>query len=88
MAKKSAEGSATSKTRKDVAPKPATTPSHEEIALRAYHIYLQRNGSPGNAFEDWKRAEQESVRPARGDALQAALEVDDPAVVLEPPGAC
>jgi hypothetical protein len=64
MAKKSAEGSATSKTRKDVAPKPATTPSHEEIALRAYHIYLQRNGSPGSAFEDWKRAEQELVREA------------------------
>jgi Protein of unknown function (DUF2934) len=34
-------------------------PTQEEIALRAYHIYLQRNGAPGNPFEDWTRAEQE-----------------------------
>ena len=64
MAKKSAEGTATSKTGKTVAPKSASAPSHEEIALRAYHIYLQRNGAPGNPFEDWKRAEQELVQEA------------------------
>lgn len=64
MAKKSAEGTATSKARKAAAPKAASEPSHEEIALRAYHIYLQRNGSPGNPFEDWKRAEQELTHEA------------------------
>ena len=64
MAKKSAEATATPKTRKAVAPKKASSPTHEEIALRAYHIYLQRNGAPGNPFEDWKRAEQELVREA------------------------
>lgn len=36
-----------------------TKPTSEEIALRAYHIYLERGGTPGNAFEDWTRAERE-----------------------------
>jgi len=31
----------------------------EEIALRAYHIYLERRGAPGNPLEDWTRAERE-----------------------------
>jgi len=34
-------------------------PTHEQIALRAYHIYLERKGAPGNPFEDWARAERE-----------------------------
>lgn len=44
--------------------KPRSTkrqPTHEEIALRAYQIYLERGGSPGNEFEDWARAERELV---------------------------
>jgi hypothetical protein len=48
---------ATSKERKGSAKKPA--PTHDEIALRAYHIYLERNGAAGNPFDDWKQAEQE-----------------------------
>jgi Protein of unknown function (DUF2934) len=36
-----------------------TNPTTEEIALRAYHIYLERDGAPGNALEDWTRAELE-----------------------------
>jgi len=34
-------------------------PSSEEIALRAYHIYLERNGAPGDPHADWLRAEAE-----------------------------
>ena len=34
-------------------------PSHEEIALRAYHIFLERNGAPGDPHSDWLRAEAE-----------------------------
>ena len=52
----------TDKSRKAPAPKPA--PTHDEVALRAYHIYLQRNGAPGNPFDDWKQAEQELVAEA------------------------
>lgn len=34
-------------------------PTQEEIALCAYHIYLERKGAPGNPLEDWIRAERE-----------------------------
>jgi hypothetical protein len=59
MPKKSASETAARKSRKSPAAKSA--PTHDEIALRAYHIYLQRNGAPGNPLDDWKRAEQELV---------------------------
>lgn len=36
-----------------------SAPTHEEIALRAYEIYLERGGAPGDALEDWTRAEHE-----------------------------
>ena len=41
--------------------KAKSLPSHEEIALRAYQIYLERGGSPGNPLEDWTRAERELI---------------------------
>jgi hypothetical protein len=53
-------------------------PTTEEIALRAYQIYLERAGAPGNALDDWTRAErellQESSKPRRrpGPKLVAA----------------
>jgi hypothetical protein len=54
-------------------------PTTEEIALRAYHIYLERGGAPGNPLEDWTRAEREllekSTKPRRsklGPKLVAA----------------
>jgi hypothetical protein len=31
----------------------------EDIALRAYQIYLERAGAPGNPLDDWTRAELE-----------------------------
>ena len=34
-------------------------PTREEIALRAYEIYLERAGAPGDALQDWTRAERE-----------------------------
>jgi Protein of unknown function (DUF2934) len=39
--------------------KAKTLPTQEEIALRAYHIYLERGSTPGNPHEDWLRAERE-----------------------------
>jgi len=49
-----------------------TNPTTEEIALRAYQIYLERGGTPGNALEDWTRAEreleEESSKPRRRPA--------------------
>jgi hypothetical protein len=55
------------KTRKSSSPtitKPRTAgtyPTTEEIALRAYQIFLERGGAPGNALEDWTRAERELI---------------------------
>jgi len=57
MPKKSTTATTTPKPRKTRAAKAA--PTQEEIALRAYHIFLQRNGGPGNPFEDWTTAERQ-----------------------------
>ena len=38
------------------------TPSHEEIRRRAYEIYLERGGLPGDELDDWLRAERELRR--------------------------
>jgi hypothetical protein len=37
----------------------------QKIALRAYEIYLERNGAPGNPLEDWVRAERELLQKPR-----------------------
>jgi hypothetical protein len=39
-----------------------TLPSQEQIAVRAYEIYLERGGAPGNPLEDWTRAERELLQ--------------------------
>ncbi len=50
--------------KKTAARKPAPTP--DDIALRAYHIYLERGCTPGDPMQDWLQAERElSSRPAK-----------------------
>jgi hypothetical protein len=44
----------------------------EKIALRAYEIYLERNGAPGNPLEDWVRAEREILAKSRKTTKKAA----------------
>lgn len=39
--------------------------SQQKIELRAYEIYLERNGAPGNPLEDWVRAEREILQKTR-----------------------
>lgn len=34
-------------------------PSADQVARRAYELYLQRGGQPGHAMEDWLQAERE-----------------------------
>ena len=34
-------------------------PSAEEIARRAYELYVARGGTHGHDIEDWRQAEQE-----------------------------
>jgi hypothetical protein len=56
---KSAATEAPKKTRKAPSPAPAAGPSYDQIALRAYHIYLERDGAPGDPVQDWLQAERE-----------------------------
>lgn len=35
------------------------TPNRDDIRRRAYEIYQERNGTPGNPADDWTRAERE-----------------------------
>jgi hypothetical protein len=43
-------------------PLPQTTSKNgdlkQKIAEKAYELYLQRNGAPGSAEEDWRQAEK------------------------------
>jgi hypothetical protein len=34
-------------------------PTPDEIAFRAYHIYLERGCTPGDPMQDWLQAERE-----------------------------
>jgi Protein of unknown function (DUF2934) len=43
--------------------------SHEQIRLRAYEIYLERGGFPGNELDDWLQAERELVRAVPPQAI-------------------
>jgi hypothetical protein len=36
-----------------------SAPSHDEIAARAYELFLLRGGVHGHDLEDWARAERE-----------------------------
>ena len=50
-------------------------PAHEEIARRAYAIWLQRGGGEGGEAEDWAQAERElsaSTAPGTDAATSAA----------------
>jgi len=50
-------------------------PSGEEIARRAYELYLQRGGEHGKDVEDWVRAEKElSDEPVAGPAKTRAAQ--------------
>ena len=58
---KSASPEAPKKSRKAAAAKP----TYDEIALRAYHIYLGRGSTPGAPLQDWLQAERELTETAR-----------------------
>jgi hypothetical protein len=41
---------------------PPASPSHDEIARRAYELFLERGSAEGRSEEDWLRAEDELRR--------------------------
>jgi Protein of unknown function (DUF2934) len=40
-----------------------STPTQDQIAARAYEIYLDRGSTPGDPMQDWLRAERELAAP-------------------------
>jgi hypothetical protein len=40
-----------------------TKPTQDQIAARAYEIYLERGSTPGDPMQDWLRAECELAAP-------------------------
>jgi hypothetical protein len=53
-------------------------PSREEIACRAYELYLRRGSEPGKDVEDWVRAEKElRDEPAAGTAKTRVAQAAD-----------
>lgn len=65
MARTSAQNSTTHEKETGKAPSTPTTaparngPSHEQIARRAYEIFLARGSKQGNPEQDWFQAERE-----------------------------
>jgi hypothetical protein len=47
------------------ASKAKAKPTQDDIALRAYHIYLERGCTPGDPMQDWLQAEQELLGSAK-----------------------
>jgi hypothetical protein len=41
---------------------PVSAPTAEEIAQRAYEIFVGRGGEPGHEIDDWLQAESELLR--------------------------
>lgn len=60
-----------SKTKEAPAPKAKkaartkTKPTQDQIAARAYEIYLERGATPGDPMQDWLRAESELSAPRK-----------------------
>jgi hypothetical protein len=53
-------------------------PSDEEIAQRAYELYLQRGSVPGHETDDWLQAEAELIEARRN--AEAAFAPEEPEV--------
>jgi hypothetical protein len=44
-------------------------PTHEQIARRAYELYLERGEKPGHEREDWGTAEKELSEKSGDDRM-------------------
>jgi hypothetical protein len=47
--------------------------SHEQIAQRAYEIYLERGATPGDPMQDWLRAEMELGLPKKAPRAKSKV---------------
>lgn len=53
-------------------------PTQEEVAVRAYQLFLDRGGAPGHELDDWLEAErqllQERAAPPTANHHDSAIE--------------
>jgi hypothetical protein len=54
------------------APRDERVPDDEQIRARAYELYLERGGRPGDDLGDWLRAEREQPERTRGARVSRA----------------
>lgn len=57
----------------------APAPTHEQVARRAYEIYLSRRHGEGDAMSDWLAAERELQAEARVRRVRARRQPPGPA---------
>ena len=48
-------------------------PTQDQIATRAYEIYLERGSTPGDPMQDWLRAERELIAPAKKSSSKSKV---------------
>jgi Protein of unknown function (DUF2934) len=58
-ARGAAKPNATTEEPNELTESPNLRPTEEDIAVRAYHIYLERGEAGGNPTDDWLQAERE-----------------------------
>ncbi len=67
------------KTKEAPAPKAKKTaakskPTQDQIAARAYEIYLDRGATPGDPMQDWLRAEHElAAQPKKSNSKSKVI---------------
>lgn len=55
--------------------KPQSHPSNDEIAVRAYELFIARGEAPGNDVDDWLQAERELLEKNRDAALLQSMAI-------------
>jgi Protein of unknown function (DUF2934) len=48
-------------------------PTQDQIAARAYEIYLERGSTPGDPMQDWLRAERELAAPTKKSSSKSKV---------------
>jgi hypothetical protein len=48
-------------------------PTQDNIATRAYQIYLERGATPGDPMQDWLRAERELSAPPKKSGAKSKV---------------
>ena len=48
-------------------------PTQDQVAARAYEIYLERGATPGDPMQDWLQAEHELAAPAKKSSPKSKI---------------